>query len=40
MMKIIIGVLLVFIVRDENKEFFFIGMDLLDVDGVSQGIVG
>ncbi|EOZ8772039.1 TPA: fimbrial biogenesis outer membrane usher protein [Yersinia enterocolitica] len=39
-MKTITGAPLVLIVRDENKEFLPIGTDLLDADGVSQGIVG
>lgn len=39
-MKTITGAPLILIVRDENKEFLPIGTDLLDADGVSQGVVG
>nr|WP_174847305.1 fimbria/pilus outer membrane usher protein [Yersinia artesiana] len=39
-MKTITGAAMILIVRDENKEFIPIGTELLDADGVSQGIVG
>ncbi|CNK81429.1 fimbria/pilus outer membrane usher protein [Yersinia aldovae] len=39
-MKTMIGAPLMLIVRDENKAFIPIGSELLDANGVSQGIVG